>query len=151
LKKLIIDLKIYNQFLIIMYLFNTQTKRRLADEATENVRRYRAEQARRVSDAKSYLVSSSSVIYKKITDASKNGLLTTEINFDNLNKSSQFANFDYLFTSAELDQLIVCTTEFLEQNGLNHSVQGTTLIINWPAPTDDASVLFPKVDPPLTN
>jgi hypothetical protein len=116
------------------FIFSQTTPKKLAELASDYVEQHRQEQSKRLNDAKLYLVSSSSVLRSLILTASKRGETKVAIDFVKLNENSQFGNFDFLFNVNELDELLITSTEYLEKEGCNYTVEGSILIVTWPTP-----------------
>ena len=125
------------------YIFSRTTPK-LADLASNYVEQHRKEQTKRLNDAKAYLVSSQSVLRSLIIAASKKGEISVPIDFTKLNENSQFGNFDFLFSAGELDELLITSTEYLEKEGCNYTIDGCVLLVNWPNP--QSIPLSPKLD-----
>ncbi len=114
-----------------MNLFNLFGSQTLGELATYYTQQFNLNRQKRLDITKAYLISSTSIIRTLILNSAKTGQSEVIIDFDNLNRMSLFGNFDYLFTSNELDELIVTTTQFLETQNCNYNVNGLILVVNW--------------------
>ncbi len=126
------------------YIFSRNTQKKLSELASDYVEQHRQEQVKRLADAKAYLVSSSSVLRSLIIAASKKGETSVPIDFVKLNENSQFGNFDFLFNPRELDELLITSTEYLEKEGCNYTIEGCVLLVTWPNP--HSAPLSPTLD-----
>ena len=117
------------------YIFGQNYGLKLSEVASAHVRGFRQERLRHLVDTKNYLVSGSSVIRKLIMESANKGGLSISVNFGKLNESSQFGNFDYLFTDKELDELMITITQFLENEGCGYTITNHELVITWPEPS----------------
>jgi hypothetical protein len=134
--------------------FMSSTTPKLVDLAKHNLEKYYETQLKRINIA--YSTMTNNLIYKYIDTASKKGQTNADLDFDDLNKSGLLGNHDILLTPKQLDQLIFQVIEFVKNENLNYTLNGTVLTLSWddlnilhPQPTFQLTPLDPTPPPPL--
>lgn len=111
-----------------------------ADDATHNVRLYRQEKATHIKTIKCHMRSLYSPIRAEIMKQSKAGLLSADINF----QAIKLGVDNFVPNKDELDDIIADTILFLEDQGLNHTLNGNILTICWPDPEQPKNSIVSK-------
>lgn len=118
-------------------MFGYRKSKLLSTQATDNVKSFRRKKTSLIANCIHYLTNYNSPIIKQILDVSNRGLLSTSINFTDMNINNKMNNLDYLFEQSDLDKIIIKVIEYIKIEGFNFDLSDNNLIISWSDPDMD--------------